>query len=366
MDQKETLRDRYRGCLIGGAVGDALGAAVEFNSLAEIKSRFGPQGIQQFAKAYGGLGRITDDTQMTMFTAEGLLRATVRGYSRGIGLVVPVVASAYHRWLLTQKSSNPHLVDSANRDGLLFSLPELHSWRAPGNTCLSALRQMTRYGELADNNSKGCGGVMRAAPVGLFSLGESEFELGLGCDVAAITHGHPTGYLTGGVLAEVVRLLVRGEPLDESLAVVRERLRRERDHEETETALAKAIHLANQGTPPEEAILELGEGWVAEEALAISVYCALVATDFSHAIRLAVNHDGDRDSTGAITGNLVGAQVGLSAIEGHWLETLELRDTLQMLADDLLECPRWPVGDADLSPEAQAQEAALIARYPGH
>jgi len=161
-------------------------------------------------------------------------------------------------------------------------------------------------------------------------------------------------------------MLVRGEPLGESLASVRERLRRERDHEETEAALAKAVLLADQGKPPEDAIPELGEGWVAEEALAIAVYCALVATDFSQTIRMAVNHGGDSDSTGAIAGNLVGAQSGLSAIDDHWLETLELRDTLQLLADDLLECPRWPVGETDLSPEEQAQEDALIARYPGH
>jgi ADP-ribosylglycohydrolase len=69
-----TLRDRYRGCLLGGAVGDALGAGIVFLSLGEIRQRYGPTGVTGYVSAYGRAGAITDDTQMTLFTAEGLLR----------------------------------------------------------------------------------------------------------------------------------------------------------------------------------------------------------------------------------------------------------------------------------------------------
>ena len=71
-------RDRVRGCLLGGAVGDALGAPVEFMERSEIVARFGEQGIRDYAPAYGRLGAITDDTQMSLFTAEGMLRGWVR------------------------------------------------------------------------------------------------------------------------------------------------------------------------------------------------------------------------------------------------------------------------------------------------
>jgi ADP-ribosylglycohydrolase len=74
---------RIRGCLLGGAVGDALGAPVEFLSLQEIRDKFGPAGIHDYARAYGRRGAIADDTQMTLFTAEGLLRATMRWLDRG-------------------------------------------------------------------------------------------------------------------------------------------------------------------------------------------------------------------------------------------------------------------------------------------
>jgi hypothetical protein len=97
-----TLRDRVRGCLLGGAVGDALGAPVEFMSYPEIKRRYGRGGIRDFAAAYGRVGAITDDTQMTLFTAEGLLRAHNRSIDRGICHPPSVVWRAYQRWLSTQ------------------------------------------------------------------------------------------------------------------------------------------------------------------------------------------------------------------------------------------------------------------------
>ena len=154
------VRSRYRGCLLGGAVGDALGAPVEFMKLDAIRKRFGPKGIQDFIPAYGKLGAITDDTQMTMFTAEGMLRAFVRARMRGIGPVFPsVTARAYLRWLLTQGfQCDAEPVDKPS--GWLIEHRELFDRRVPGNTCLAALREMKRPGDPASNDSKGCGGVM--------------------------------------------------------------------------------------------------------------------------------------------------------------------------------------------------------------
>jgi len=92
---------RIKACLLGGAIGDALGAPVEFDDLAKIRARFGPEGVTDFVPAYGREGAITDDTQMTLFTAEGVLRAHVRGVERGICHPPSVIHHAYLRWLLT-------------------------------------------------------------------------------------------------------------------------------------------------------------------------------------------------------------------------------------------------------------------------
>lgn len=363
----ELLRERFRGCLLGGAVGDALGAPVEFMKRSEILQRFGPNGITEYASAYGGLGKITDDTQMTLFTAEGLLRGWVRGAFKGITTYPGVTANAYLRWLQTQGEKSESLVSSADEKGWLSTHPELNSRRAPGNTCLSALRTMTRLGEPAVNDSKGCGGVMRMAPVGLFvsrlnQKNPNQNAFDLGTELSGLTHGHPTGALTGGVLAVLILMLVQGESLPDALTAAKLVLREKPEHEETLSAIQMAEELAESNHPHPECIAQLGQGWIAEEALAISIYCALVAHDFEHAVILAVNHDGDSDSTGAIVGNLLGAVHGTSIIPSKWLEPLELKEVISEIADDLYEFKDWDIGEYSANKELNDK---IWRKYPG-
>nr|WP_280553527.1 ADP-ribosylglycohydrolase family protein [Halomonas sp. 25-S5] len=348
------MQERFTGCLLGGAVGDALGAPVEFMSRQKIVERFGTEGIGEYAPAFGELGRITDDTQMTLFTAEGLLRANVRGSLRGMCHPPSVIAHAYLRWLVTQGGKpTPEIREGVldhsleEAPGWLIQHRDLHHRRAPGNTCLSALQAMSSLGDKAINNSKGCGGVMRVAPVGLYlwpirDVGRA-FELA--CEAAAITHGHPSGILPAGVLAEVILQLLHGNTLPIALELAKEELQNHDDHLETLQFLITAIELADSNLSPEQSISFLGEGWVAEEALAIAVYCALVAKDFRHGVMLAVNHDGDSDSTGAIAGNLLGVMHGVDAIPASWLEPLELRKVITEVALDLLAVNEWDVDE---------------------
>jgi ADP-ribosylglycohydrolase len=333
------LDECFAGCLLGGAVGDALGAPVEFDSLAGIRARFGPDGITEFAEAYGRVGAITDDTQMTMFTAEGMVPAVRRATAKGIWGTEPAfVYHAYRYWLQTQGEPPAPVpimhglslpLGGAYRSRLL-ELPEMHARRAPGATCLSALRSGD-YGTVQRpiNDSKGCGGIMRIAPVGLFGRFEA------GCEVAALTHGHPSGYLAAGFLTVVIGALREGRGLADAIEPARKRLIACEHHEEVLAAVDRACAEAQDGASP-EAVERLGQGWVAEEALAIALYCALVADDFAAGVRLAVNHGGDSDSTGAIAGNLLGTLHGVAAIPERWLEQLELRAEIEQLALDLL------------------------------
>lgn len=133
---------RFRGSLLAGAVGDALGAPVEGASLDEILARHGPSGVTGMVEGRGALGSITDDTQMTLFTAEGLLRAWVRGALKGICHPPTVVDHAYARWHHTQgeRCARWEKWNEDGYDGWLVAQPELHHRRGPGNTCLSAMR----------------------------------------------------------------------------------------------------------------------------------------------------------------------------------------------------------------------------------
>lgn len=361
----DEMRSRFRGCLVGGAVGDALGAPVEFMRHEEIVRRFGPEGIRDYVPAYGRTGAITDDTQMTLFTAEGMLRAYVRGCMRGLSTFTGVTDHAFLRWLETQGDRS---ATEIGRDGWLWEQKALHSRRAPGHTCLAALKSKQGFGDPAVNDSKGCGGVMRVAPVGLYAWHRRSMDetadgfFTVAAEIAGLTHGHPTGQWPAGVLALLVMRCLEGVPLTESLAEVKAILKKRERHEETLSAILKAEALAASGLTPEAGQLEkLGGGWVAEEALAIGIYCALVARDFEHGITLAVNHGGDSDSTGSIAGNLLGTMLGMEAIPGRWVEPLELLDVIRSVADDLFDYPRWNIGEY----VSDGDNEIICARYPG-
>jgi ADP-ribosylglycohydrolase len=341
--------------MLGGAVGDALGAPVEFMSAAEIRGRFGDAGIRDFVPAYGKVGAVTDDTQMTLFTAEGLIRASNRYYDRGICNVPAVLGRAYLRWLQTQGEhvEARRFEIGGGGDGWLVSLRELNARRAPGTTCLSALGRYPRDGLHARNLSKGCGGVMRVAPIGLVAA--KPFELAV--EAARITHGHPSGYLAAGYLAQLIAGLTRGQPLPSALDAADSKLREHRAGGEVAAAVGRARELAASRQPSSDDVAALGEGWVAEEALAIAIYCALASATSEEGVVLAVNHSGDSDSTGSITGNILGALHGTDAIPERWLSQLELRDEITAIASDLLPHQRL----------AQASENAAhrsFEKYP--
>ncbi|GAA0812749.1 ADP-ribosylglycohydrolase family protein [Spirilliplanes yamanashiensis] len=327
---QEAYRSRVRGCLVGGAVGDALGAPVEFRSLAAIRAEHGPDGVRDLIPGADGVAVVTDDTQMTLFTAEGLIRAGVRA-DRGICHPPSVVHQAYLRWLATQELPGPPEQPSGWLAGQAF----LYARRAPGNACLSGLAGGTMGTPEAPRNpdSKGCGAVMRSAPFGLIPWRSPEQAFDLAAECAVQTHGHPTGYLAAGVFAAIVRFLLDGHDLAGAVAATLPVLAARPGHEETTAALRAALAAAER-PPSAEAVEALGGGWVAEEALAIGVYAALAAPPRA-ALLLSVNHSGDSDSTGSICGNLLGAEHGETALPPDWVAEIEGRGVILQVADDL-------------------------------
>ena len=337
------MLDKIKGCIVGGAVGDALGYPVEFMGYGSIVSRFGPKGITRYALDGNGVAEFSDDTQMTLFTATGLLAAGSALNLEGVedeDIWVHHVARHYIDWYWTQNYGSK----GKEHDSWLYEVPELHSLRAPGTTCLGSLRNLV-HGVHKRNNSKGCGGVMRVAPVALCadlreSMG-SDFLSSLGAAVADITHNHPLGYLPAGLLVMILdRILTCGGAVDLKELVVSSVLDMGRQQSQDYASLAdlmmRAVELSESDRPDEECIRSLGEGWVGDEALAIAVYCALRHPDsFEDAVVAAVNHSGDSDSTGAVCGNIMGLVHGYDAIPAHFREHLELLPLLEEVAVDL-------------------------------
>jgi ADP-ribosylglycohydrolase len=321
-DPSPTKQSRVIGCLVGGAVGDALGAPVEFLGLPQIHSTFGPAGITGYEPAYGRRGAITDDTQMMLFTAEGLIRSGKR-----IADVPASIHRAYLRWLHTQGEPQPKdLID-----GWLVEQRVLHNSRSPGITTLGALR-LGQMGTVDSplNDSKGCGAVTRAGPLGV--TGGDAFDLGM--RAAAITHGHPTAQLGAGAFAALIAALIDGASFQSAVDAVRQRLSQHKASRELLIAIDAAQELAR--SDPEAALDRLGTGWVAEEALAISIYCALTASDFPSGVLRAVNHGGESNSTGVLTGSILGAMLGRDAISPDWVAGLEARALIEQVGADLV------------------------------
>ena len=355
----EVHLDAIRGCIFGGAVGDALGYPVEFLQEGTIFNRYGADGITAYEKdRLVGKAVISDDTQMTLFTANGLLVGDTRGAMRGIqGWPRGYVAKAYLDWLKTQNSTiqevNRHdRYTEAGGYSWLLDVPELYARRAPGNTCLSALEREKAGESFEDyvaakrNNSKGCGGIMRVAPIAVNYQIDIETLDMEGAQLAAITHGHSLGYMPAAVLVHILNRIVfppegRKMPLKEIVLEARDTAKELFAGDENLPALVRMIDLAislseNENADDLDNIHQLGEGWVAEETLGIALYCALRhQTDFSAGVIAAVNHNGDSDSTGAVTGNILGALLGYEAIEKKWKTDLELADVILEIADDL-------------------------------
>lgn len=335
--------NKFRGCLVGGAAGDALGYAVEFLQEDSIFEKYGVQGITEYFLTNGS-ALISDDTQMTLFTANGLLLCTTRAMMKGLRLsYIDFIRDMYKCWHRTQEGVFP--TKNEYKKSWLLNVPALYDRRAPGVTCMNAISQGADGTiEKPINNSKGCGGVMRVAPIGLYFT-DMEMELSqsdmLAADAAALTHGHELGYIPAAAFSHIVRLVSESDiPLKDAVensVKAMQQLFEGKEHINYFTEIMqKAIELAHSDINDLDAIHQLGEGWVAEETLAIAVYCALkYENDFEKALITAVNHNGDSDSTGAVLGNILGTYIGFEAIPEKFKRNLELYDTILEIADDL-------------------------------
>lgn len=359
MDRNRQL-DKIRGSMVGGAVGDALGYPVEFICSYEgIQKRYGENGITRLDTTQwwlldeekSGKAWISDDTQMTLFTACGLLNAKAQGKAPKYA-----ICEAYLEWYYTQVGRK----SSRHKDCWIGDVPELNNRRAPGNTCMTALQDILR-GKDPYNNSKGCGGIMRTAPVALYGAVWRDTPEGeplegrisnikdvdmLAADAAEITHQHPLGWLSSVLEAHVIyRIMQKDCPtvgdfkayLSEGYDILLSLYPNEGAGITQLRALTdKALGLVGSSASDVDNIEAIGEGWVAEETLAIAVYCAVKYFDnFEKAIIASVNHKGDSDSTGAVTGNILGAVVGYDAIPEFFKTDLELHDVILHVADDL-------------------------------
>lgn len=345
---KQQLQNKIRGSITGGAIGDALGYPIEFvYSFNDICARYGKEGITEFDMSYPWLeseekkALFTDDTQMTLYTVEGLLEAERNGKP-----IAPTVCNAYLAWYAHQAGRKVKI----SYQSKLSEIEELNQNRAPGNTCLSALAAI-HAGKEPQNASKGCGGIMRVAPVGLYGAAHDWSPADtarLAGELAELTHLHPLSTYSSATLAVIVQLCASSEDtvdkemfkgiVDKSLKIVSDVYGADAAAmDEFRKIVGNAMSLEDDPQSDWQIIEDrIGEGWVAEETLAIALFSTLRhVDDFTGCLISAVNHGGDSDSTGAVAGNIIGAILGDDAIPGKFKKEIQLRDLLLHAADDL-------------------------------
>ena len=323
------LADRYRGCLVGLAVGDALGHPTEFiSSVARIKERYGPRGIVDFDRSGAHPpGTFTDDTQMTIAVARALARA---GH-KDLDSVMTVLGEEFVAW--AQHPSNN---------------------RAPGGTCLAGCRHLQQGASWKDagvKGSKGCGAAMRAAPIGLYAFDDDDKLLQLAAAQSVLTHSHPTGIASSVAAAAPVAWLARGNGIDGIIDFTRRLVTRVDEalllSLGCEPDAARRIGNREQlerldrleavlGADNDDVCALLGGAWVGEEAVVTALWCFIKANgDFSESVRRGATSSGDSDSIACIAGSFAGALHGYSGLRSPLRDRVERHDDLVMLADEL-------------------------------
>ena len=322
-------QDRFKGCLIGGAIGDAFGAKIEWFSIDRIKNRYGDTGLRYIPKTQG-IYRVTDDTQMTLFTCEGLLNSYRHKGRTDVEPDYNLLYSSYKNWYDTQTKSRKEIQDKT----LLMKNPALYVKRGPGNTCMKSLK-MGIPGSIEHpiNDSMGNGGVMKTSPIGLMYNKNPKLAFEVGAKTSALTHGHPNAYLPAGFLSSLIADLVNEVPLEDAINNSIKILKNYEGHESTLECIEKAIEYSKSDMDDVAAIESIGYGGRGDEALGIALYSVLkYPNDFKKALTAAVNHSGDSDSTGAIAGNIIGASVGVNAIPSNWVDKVEHSELLEIMS----------------------------------
>lgn len=337
-------KTKLRSILAAGALGDAAGYAVEFHSWAAIQQEWGPQGLAQWPiSPKSGRMSASDDTQMTLFAMEAISAALRRaGSATTCADIVAASSEGFLRWLQTQQGNGP--IGSVG----LRSRTELFHRAAPGNTCLQALGLLAR-GASVNNQSKGCGAAMRAAPyamlAGKFGL---DFVWRAAAEQGDLTHRHIDGHISGAALA----FIIGSEPKDvgELAACSLKAADRAELAGAVGTAhkLRQAVSLSTCPMDPKTLCDVIGEGWVGDEAVGLALWCALRSSSVAEAIFLAANHRGDSDSTASIAGQLAAGIYGLDATEHAGFSLVDLSAAMDE------QCAELSAALASISSPAQA------------
>lgn len=337
----------YRGCLLGLAVGDAMGCAVDRKNWEEIARDYGPNGLLGY-DLVNGYADVSSYTQLSAFCANGLIAGITRGQMRG--RMAPFVR--YGELAIKEWSQIQHTRRTPEHSFCWLSqVPQLRLRRCMDTRMLDTIsRGRSGTPEEPVNHFDSPGSLTCAVSAGLFfdpSRMEPNEVGRLGAEMVALTHGDPSAFLSGAVVAYAIAGIVQDPdtPLKaqflQAADVVAAQFGREYEQAvQLRDMIHRAAAMAQTSHPHREAMENMDCDNCAA-ILAGAVYASLCAPeDFDAAMIIAVNHSGRSAAVAALAGAFLGAMLGDDALPDFYLECLEPAAVLRELADDLSKgCP---------------------------
>lgn len=331
------FQDNTRGLMVGGALGDTIGYCKD--------------------------GKFSSNTQMCLATANGILHAYTHFATFGFNCTeMDCVHNAYNDWCNQQVGNM-----QSRSTTWLTNIPAFCEKRDPDAVCVEMLasrRYSSMKKPIGDNKSWSC--LTRVAPFALYHKNADsrndhiKHEMHLAASAAALTHGHPLAWLSSAFLTQILsRISYGGCTIGDTLnlylwegkRLVYELLGNSEHLRTLFTLIDKAISLVDNNDDDVENIIKLGTGWDAHECLSIALYCSLrYPLDFKMAVLAAANHPGNTAATACLTGQIMGAKLGYSRIDSDWCNSLESKDVILEIADDLTDdCQLHRYGEYDNS-----------------
>ena len=342
-------RQAYRGCLLGLAIGDAMGYPADTKTWAQLQEEYGPYGLMGY-DLRNGYAEVSSHTQIAAFSCNGLLLGLTRGQVYGkMAPFVRYAALGQQEWAIGQRRYDQ---PSRNRCWV-FRVSEMRHRHCTDTRMVETLNR-GKLGSLEDpvNRYDTPASLASAVAAGIFAdtgrMAQEESDR-LGAECVAVTHGHPLAFLPGAVTAHLVSACLR-DPEKPLTALIREAVKAMQDQFVREyprevgqiTALVEqAVSLASERlTRPSDAMERL-KCDTGAEVLAGAIYAALLCEeDFDNAMIIAVNHSGRSAAVACLTGAILGARLGEEALPEFYMDGLYIADVLRELADDLVQgCP---------------------------
>lgn len=327
-ERMASLQERFRGCLLGAAMGDIAGAPVEAESPQYIARTYrsidqilSVEAVPEWVGRPWRVGRFTDDTQMMICVAEWLLD----GPPHTPESLLARFATAYE----------PDQRYGPGTEGILRAYPQHRAqWRELSTT-------------MFPHGSYGNGSAMRAAPVGLAYFGDLKKAASVAIESSRPTHSHPLAYQGAVLQAVSVATAIRsGDASPQTfLNSARIHLQRFADLQQDTTPFSIALDAIEdrpaRGLSCSEMSAALGTGISAHESVPMALYCFLRHPDsFQAVLHEAIFAGGDTDTIACMAGAISGAFLGETAVPQRWLTTWREEAfsiiQIQTLADHLL------------------------------